>query len=464
MSMTWWNWCRSSPRALDPAGPGDDGAVAGPAPVRGDLLGPLVRGAHRVRPSDRVMVVGGGAADAVDVGDEELGCLHGGRAVEDEHLVEAAVDGALGAGTVVPDHQVDQGVVVDLEFVEGVEQAADVVIGVLEEPGVDLHLPLQDRLQLLGHVLVGGDLLMPGRELGVGRDHPELLLPRERLLTQHIPPGGEPTTVAIRPLLGNLVGRVGGPRRVVDEERLVGHEGLLLPHPADGLVGHVLGEVIALLRGRRRLDRRGPLVQARVVLVGLATDESVEVLEPASRRPAVERSHLARLPDRHLVALAELGRAVAVEQQRLGERRSIVGPHRAVARSRGRELGDGAHPDRVVVAAGQQRLPGGGAQGRGVEAGELQACRRKPVSVRCRARTAERARRPEADVVQQDDQHVRRTLRWTQLLDRRERRVRVPRVVRRQAGLRPPRNGENRTRARYWRRSHLDSLTPPPSS
>ena len=171
MSMTWWNWCRSSPRALDPGGPGDDGAVAGPAPVRGDLLGPLVRGAHRVRPSDRVVVVGGWAADAVDVGDEELGCLQCGRAVEDEHLVEAAVDSALGAGAVVPDHQVDQGVVVDLELLEGVEQAADVVIGVLEEPGVDLHLPLQDRLQLLRHVVVGGDLLMPGRELGIGRDH-----------------------------------------------------------------------------------------------------------------------------------------------------------------------------------------------------------------------------------------------------------------------------------------------------
>ena len=386
------------------------------------------------------------------------GVSSGGRAVEDEHLVEAAVDGALGAGTVVPDHQVDQGVVVDLELLEGVEQPADVVVGVLEEPGVDLHLPLQDRPQLLGHVLVGGDLLMPGRELGVGRDHAELLLPRERLLAQHIPPGRKPTTVAIRPLLVDLVRRVGGTRRVVDEERLVGHERLLLPHPADGLVGHVLGEVVPLLRGRRRLDRRGPLVEAWVVLVGLATDEAVEVLEPASRWPAVERSHLARLPDRHLVALAELSRAVAVEQQRLGQRRSIVGPHRAVPRSRGRQLGDRAHPDRVMVAAGQQRLPGRRAESRGVEPGELQAGCGKPVSVRSGARPPERARRPEADVIQQDDQHVGCTLWRTQRLDRRKRRVRVLRVVRRQTRLRPLRNGENRTRARRRRRLHLDSL------
>jgi hypothetical protein len=31
---------------LDPAWPVDDGAVAGPAPVGGDLLGPLIRGVH----------------------------------------------------------------------------------------------------------------------------------------------------------------------------------------------------------------------------------------------------------------------------------------------------------------------------------------------------------------------------------------------------------------------------------
>ena len=50
----------------DPGGPVHDGAVAGAAPVRGHLLGPLVRGAHRVRPAHRVVVVGGRGA--------ELGC------------------------------------------------------------------------------------------------------------------------------------------------------------------------------------------------------------------------------------------------------------------------------------------------------------------------------------------------------------------------------------------------------
>ena len=57
-SMTWWNWWRISPRACDAVGPVHDRAVARAAPVRGDLLGPLIRRVHRVRPADRVVVVG----------------------------------------------------------------------------------------------------------------------------------------------------------------------------------------------------------------------------------------------------------------------------------------------------------------------------------------------------------------------------------------------------------------------
>ena len=92
----------------------------------------------------------------------------------------------------------------------------------------------------------------------------------------------------------------------------------------------------------------------------------------AAGRPGVERAHRARLPGGHLVALAELRRGVAVEAQDLGERRAGLRADRAVAGRRRGELGDGAHPDRVVVAAGQQRLAGRRAHRGGVEARELE--------------------------------------------------------------------------------------------
>src|SRR5687768_17839059 len=100
--------------------------------------------------------------------------------------------------------------------------------------------------------------------------------------------------------------RVRCARGVVDKEWLVRHQRLLLADPVDRMIGHVLGEVVALLGRAVRLDGHGVLVESRGVLVGLAADETVEVLEPSTAaRPGVERPHRARLPDWHLMALAE---------------------------------------------------------------------------------------------------------------------------------------------------------------
>ena len=64
--------------------------------------------------------------------------------------------------------------------------------------------------------------------------------------------------------------------------------------------------------------------------------------------------------------------------------------------------------------------------------------------------TPERAGRTEAHVVEQDDQDVRGTSRWRQRLDGRVRRVRVLRVVRRQAGARLVGNRQHRSGRSWW--------------
>ena len=87
-----------------------------------------------------------------------------------------------------------------LEVVEGVDQPADVVVGVLEEAGVDLHLAGEHRLEVVGHVVPGGDLVGPGGQLGIGRDDAELLLAREGLLAQRVPALVELALVLVGPL------------------------------------------------------------------------------------------------------------------------------------------------------------------------------------------------------------------------------------------------------------------------
>ena len=189
----------------------------------------------------------------------------------------------------------------------------------------------------------------------------------------------------------------------------------------------VFGEVVALGRRLRRLDRRGALIQRRIPLVVLAADEAVEVFEAAAAgRPRVERTRRARLPHRHLVALAELRGGVAIELEGQRERRLGVGQHRALAGSGGRDLGDAAHADRMMVAPGEQRLPRRRAQRRGVEARVLQPALRQLLEVRRLARAAEGAGGAVADVVDENHQHVGRALRWPQVPDRRKLRVRDP--------------------------------------
>jgi hypothetical protein len=73
------------------------------------------------------------------------------------------------------------------------------------------------------------------------------------------------------------------------------------------------------------------------------------------------------------------------------------------------------------------------------------ACR-QPIGGWRRRRSAERAHRPIARVVQQNQQHIRGTRRRTQRLNRREFRLRVPRVIRRQPDRRPVRNRQTRPR------------------
>src|SRR5580704_5740589 len=109
-----------------------------------------------------------------------------------------------------------------------------------------------------------------------------------------------------------MVRRVRRTGREIGEKRLIGHERLLLADPVDRLRRHVRSEVIALLWGLFRFDRRRAIVQCRIILVGLAAEEAVKIFETAAGGwPGVKRTHGAGLPDWHFVTLAELRGGVA---------------------------------------------------------------------------------------------------------------------------------------------------------
>ena len=207
-----------------------------------------------------------------------------------------------------------------------------------------------------------------------------------------------------------MVRRVRRTRRVVDEQRPVGRDRLLLVDVADRLVGQRIVERVAALHALRHdhLDAVVVAVEGRRPLVGLRRHEAVEVVETLQRRPAVKRAGDARFPVGHVVVLADPERAVAVLAQDLRDGRRALRDLAGVAGVRGAHLGDHAGAHRVVVAPGDQRGAGRRAQRRGVEARVAQPHVGDAVEARRGDLPAERAPRAIARVVDQHQQHVRR--------------------------------------------------------
>ena len=126
------------------------------------------------------------------------------------------------------------------------------------------------------------------------------------------------------------------PGREVHEERAMRCGLLLLGDHADRLVGEVLVEVVALLRGARRLHVGVVADEVGSPLVGVAGGEAVVPLEPEPERPAVERPGLVLVPPGRDVPLAESHRVVPGVAQDAGERRRRLGDAAVVAGEPGR--------------------------------------------------------------------------------------------------------------------------------
>ena len=171
---------------LDAARPGDDHRVAGAAEVAGDLLAPAGTACCRRAPRPPAKcgaVCGPPSASTPPYFSISLRLLVGveHEAVEEGQLVERAGGRALHAGAVVAPDVEDERVVEVAHLLDGVEQPADVPVGVLLVAGVDLHLPGVELLLRVGEGVPRRESVGPLGQLGVLRDDAELLLALERL-------------------------------------------------------------------------------------------------------------------------------------------------------------------------------------------------------------------------------------------------------------------------------------------
>ena len=342
--------------------PADDERVRDSAAVGLALPAPERRVA-RPGPAPWVVVEVLRAADLVDRGEavrERFGCV-----VEELRLVGRPGRAALGARAVVGDHH-DQRVVELADRLEVVQQPADLVVGVREEPGEDLHHPRVQTPLIVAQRIPRRHVRVMARQLSVLRDDPELLLACEDLLPVGVPTVVEGALVAVGPLLRHVVRGVRRAGAEVQVERLVGIDLFGVGDELDRLVGEVLGQVVALLGAPRRLDLVVVVDELGVPLARVAAEEAVVALEPAPQRPAVIRPGGGLLARRDQVPLADHVGVVAVRQQHLRQEAVLERDQAVVARVAGRHLGDARHPVAVVVAAGDHARPARRAQRRRV--------------------------------------------------------------------------------------------------
>ena len=229
----------------------------------------------------------------------------------------------------------------------------------------------------------------------------------EQLLPPGVPSLVEHAAVGVDPLGRDVVRGVHRPEREVQEEGLARRSLLLVLHHADGLIGQVLAQVVPVLGPARWLDVVVVAQQVRGPMVGVALQEAVVALEPEAERPGVEGTGGRALPARCEVPLAHGHGGVAGVAQEAGEGGGRLGQAGVIAGEGQRDVGQESHPDRVVVAPGEEGGPRRRAQRGDVEPVERGASRGQAVEVRRPDVRAEGAQVAETGVVEHDGDDVR---------------------------------------------------------
>ena len=305
--------CANLAFGLDGVGPVHDEGIADAAAI--GLAFPAAEGrVARPSPAPGIVIEVIGSTQFID--SSQVCFERVGHIVEKEIFVDRAGGSALRTGAIVRDHH-NQRVLELVDLLEEVEQAADVVVCVLQEPGEDFH-HAGVELALLRRTLVPR-LAHRGRGVRVRhrRDNAQLFLAGKGLFAIGFPTVIELPCVSIGPFFGYMMRRVHGPGAEIHKEGLVRGDLLGIGNEADGFVGQVFSDVIAFLGRFRRLDLVIVVDQFGIILVGFATEEAVETLETSAQRPAVVRTRRRNLVGWRQMPLADGVGVVAMLEKHL---------------------------------------------------------------------------------------------------------------------------------------------------
>ena len=302
-----------------------------------------------------------------------------------EDVVRRPVDLALPTGPVVGQEH-HHGVLPHPEFLEGLTQAPHTAVDVRDGGGVGGHVAGEEPTGVVRQVVprhhVVAVLPVALRQTRPGRHHAQVELPFVSA-TAHLVPASVVDPVEGGDVLGaGVEGGVGGGMGEVEEERLIGPDGVALAHHGDRLVGEVVGQVVAVGVG---VDVEVGIVGDELVgmvEVGEGVEDAVEALEAPLQWPRVHRAGRRRVGVTTQVPLPHTERRPPGVPERLGHGDGVVGQLRPIPGKAGVVLGDVADAGPMRGQSGQQRCAGRRAHRGDVEIGELETLTGQTVEVR----------------------------------------------------------------------------------
>ena len=205
--------------------------------------------------------------------------------------------------------------------------------------------------------------------------------------------------------------RVPGTRAQVHEPRLVRRGRAVIAQEADGVVGQIFRQVIALFGAGRGVDRLVVPHQGGKPLVGHPVEETVEPVEPAAQRPVPAGAGGLAVLDRCQMPLPDgVGRPAPLRQH-LGQQRRFRRDAAVVSGEAVGQVEHRGHSDAGRVAARQQCGPGGGTQCCGVELGQPQSTVGDPTDIRHLDQAAVAVPGGDPGVIPQQVEHIGRACR-----------------------------------------------------
>ena len=364
------------------------------------------------------MLVGVGATQHVEVLDVLGHRIR--KPVEELVFVHRPAGAAFTGGAVVGRVEHD-GVFKLPGFLQVIDDAANLHVRVLGERGVDLGQAREQRLLFGAERIPGPHVVsLVGRFFRQRVERCHLRAFRQHAFRDHALEHPRPvrfvSIVELALVLGDVVFR--RVVRGVVRARVVPHEprprrvaGLLVADHRDGLVREVLRQVIALLGSVRRVDKAVVLDKVGIPLIGFATEETVEAVEPLLQRPLLPARARRHVLFGDVVVLAEPERAPARILQELADGRGLLGEPSARAGKTVRRLGDRGHAVHVMIASRQHRRSRWRAERGGMPLRIRQAVSGELVERRHVDPAAVRRPGREAGVVVQDEEEIRRPVR-----------------------------------------------------